>query len=118
MKYALLIYAAEKDWAERSKEEQGNIYNEYWAYTVELRKTGKMLSCTPLDPTPTATTIRVRDGKTVPTDGPFADTKEQLGGIYVIDAKDLDEAMAWASRIPDARCGSIEIRPLMNVPEM
>jgi hypothetical protein len=118
MKYALLIYAAEKDWAESSKEEQGRIYNEYWAYTVELKKSGKMLSCTPLDPTPTATTIRVRSGKTVSTDGPFADTKEQLGGIYVIDATDLNEAMAWAEKIPDARKGSIEIRPLMNVPEI
>jgi hypothetical protein len=118
MKYALLIYAAEKDWTERSKEEQGGIYNEYWGYTTELKKSGKMLSCEPLDPTSTATTIRVRDGKTVATDGPFADTKEQLGGIYVIDVKDLDEAMAWASKIPDARNGSIEIRPLMNVPEM
>lgn len=118
MKYALLIYAAEKDWAAKSKEEQSNIYNEYWAYTVELQKSGKMLSCAPLDPTSTATTIRVRNGKTVPTDGPFADTKEQLGGVYVIDVKDLNEAMAWAERIPDARGGSIEIRPLMNVPEM
>lgn len=118
MKYALLIYAAEKAWAERSKEEQGRIYNEYWNYTVELKNSGKMLSCEPLDPTPTATTIRVRDGKTIPTDGPFADTKEQLGGIYVIEVKDLNEAIAWASKIPDARTGSIEIRPLMNVPEM
>jgi hypothetical protein len=88
------------------------------AYTVELKRSGKMLGCEPLDPTSTATTIRVRNGKTVATDGPFADTKEQLGGIYVIDVKDLDEAMAWASKIPDARTGSIEIRPLMNVPEM
>src|SRR3984893_8727876 len=118
MKYALLIYAAEKDWAAKSKEEQGRIYNEYWAYSVELKKSGKMLSCEPLDPTSTATTIRVRNGKTVPTDGPFADTKEQLGGIYVVDVKDLDEAMAWASKIPDARGGSIEVRPLMKVPEL
>jgi hypothetical protein len=118
MKYALLIYAAEKDWAEKSQEEQKRIYDEYWAYTIELKKSGKMLSCEPLDPTSTATTIRVRNGKTVPTDGPFADTKEQLGGIYVVDVKDLNEAMAWAAKIPDARCGSIEIRPLMNVPEM
>jgi hypothetical protein len=118
MKYALLIYAAEKDWTGKSKEEQGKIYNEYWAYTMELKKTGKMLSCEPLDPTSTATTIRVRNGKTLPTDGPFADTKEQLGGIYVVDVKDLNEAMAWASKIPDARTGSIEIRPLMNIPEM
>ena len=118
MKYALLIYAAEKDWAEKSKEEQDGIYADYWNYTIELKKSGKMLSCEPLDPTSSATTIRVRDGKTIPTDGPFADTKEQLGGIYVIDVKDLNEAMAWASKIPDARTGSIEIRPLMNVPEM
>lgn len=118
MKYALLIYAAEKDWLAKSKEDQGRIYNEYWAYTQELSKTGKMLGCTPLDPTSTATTIRVREGKTLSTDGPFADTKEQLGGVYVIDAKDLNEAMAWASRIPDAREGCIEIRPLMNIPDM
>jgi len=118
MKYALLIYTAEKAWAEKSKEEQGRIYNAYMGYTVELQKSGKMLSCEPLDPTSTATTIRVRNGKTVSTDGPFADTKEQLGGIYVIDVKDLDEAMAWAAKIPDASEGSIEIRPLMNVPEM
>jgi hypothetical protein len=87
-------------------------------YTIELKNSGKMLSCEPLDPTSTATTIRVRDGKAIPTDGPFADTKEQLGGIYVIDVKDLNEAMTWASKIPDARTGSIEIRSLMNIPEM
>jgi len=118
MKYALLIYAAEKDFAAMPSEEQGRVYNEYMACTIEFKKSGKMLSCAPLDPTSTATTIRVRNGKTIPTDGPFADTKEQLGGIYVVDVKDLDEAMAWATRIPDARTGSIEIRPLMNVPEM
>ncbi len=118
MKYALLIYAAEKNWAEKSEEERGRIYAEYMNYTIELKKSGRMLSCEPLDPTSTATTIRVRDGKAMTTDGPFADTKEQLGGIYVVDVNDLNEAIAWASKIPDARTGSIEIRPLMNVPEM
>src|SRR5262245_10731815 len=118
MKYALLIYAAERDFAEKSQEDQGRIFNDYMTYTVELNKSGKMLSCEPLDPTSTATTIRVRNGKTVSSDGPFADTKEQLGGIYVVDVKDLNEAVTWASKIPDARTGSIEIRPLMNVPEM
>src|SRR5262245_5837391 len=118
MKYALLIYAAEGNWARMSKEEQGRVYSEYMTYSTELKKSGKMLSCEPLDPTSTATTIRVRNGKRTTTDGPFADTKEQLGGIYVIDVKDLNEAMAWAEKIPDARVGSIEIRPLMNVPEM
>ena len=118
MKYALLIYAAEKDFAAMTQEEQGRVYNEYMAYTIELQKSGKMLSCVPLDPSSTATTSRARNGKTVPTDGPFADTKEQLGGVYVIDVKDLNEAMTWAAKIPDAKVGSIEIRPLMNVPEM
>ncbi len=118
MKYALLIYAAEKEWTEKSREEQGLIFKEYASYSAELQASGKMLSCEPLDPTSTATTIRVRSGKTVTTDGPFADTKEQLGGIYVIDVEDLNEAMAWAAKIPDARTGSIEIRPLMNVSEM
>ena len=118
MKYALLIYAAENEWAKKSQQEQKQVYDEYWAYTMELQKSGKMRSCEPLDPTSTATTIRVRDGKVLPTDGPFADTKEQLGGVYVVDVKDLNEAIAWAARIPDARHGSIEIRPLMNIPEM
>ena len=118
MKYALLIYAADKDLAEKSDEERERLYNDYWTYSTELKNSGRMLSCEPLDPTSTATTVRVRQGKTIATDGPFADTKEQLGGIYVIDVKDLDEAMAWACKIPDARTGSIEIRPLMNLPEM
>jgi hypothetical protein len=115
MKYVLLIYAPEKEWAAMSKEEQGRVYNEYMSYTQELEKSGKMRGCEPLDPTSTATTVRVRNGKAVPTDGPFADTKEQLGGIYVVDVKDLNEAIAWAARIPDARTGSIEIRPVMDI---
>src|SRR5262249_22104715 len=118
MKYALLIYAAEREFAEKSQEEQGRIYNDYMGYTVELKKSGKMLSSDPFAPTSTATTILVRKGRTVPTDCPFADTKEQLGGIYIVDVKDLNEAIDWASKIPDARTGSIEIRPIMNVPEM
>jgi hypothetical protein len=117
MKYVLLIYGSEKAWAAMSKEEQGRIYNEYMTYSIELKNSGKMTGCEPLEPTSTATTVRVRDGKMVVTDGPFADTKEQLGGVYVVDVKDLDEAMAWAARIPDARVGSIEIRPVMNVPD-
>jgi hypothetical protein len=115
MKYVLLIYGAEKHWASLPKEEQVRIFNAYMTYTEELQKSGKMLACEPLDPTFTATTVRVRDGKTIPTDGPFADTKEQLGGLYVVDVKDLNEAMAWAAKIPDALTGSIEIRPVMDV---
>jgi len=115
MKYVLLIYAAEKDWTTLSQEEQGRIYNAYWAYTQELKSSGKMLACEPLQPTLTATTVRVRNGKMLSTDGPFAETKEQLGGLYVVDVKDLNEAMEWAARIPDAFTGSIEIRPVMDV---
>jgi hypothetical protein len=115
MKYVLLIYAAEKGWASLSKEEQERIYNGYGAYSEKLAQSGKMRGCEPLEPTSTATTIRVRNGKMVSTDGPFAETKEQLGGIYVIDVKDLNEAMEWAAGIPDALTGSIEIRPVMDV---
>lgn len=114
MKYALLIYEAEKIWASLSKEEQGQIFNEYGSLTQEFAKSGKMTGCEPLEPTSTATTVRVRNGKVATVDGPFAETKEQLGGIYVIDAKDLDEAIAWAAKIPGARTGSIEIRPVMK----
>src|SRR5262249_61906630 len=99
MKYALLIYAAEREFAEKSQEEQGRIYNDYMGYTVELKKSGKMLSCEPFDPTSTATTIRVRNGETVPTDGPFADTKEQLGGMYAVDVKELKEAIGCGCRV-------------------
>jgi hypothetical protein len=115
MKYMLLIYEAEKEWASLPKEEQGRIFNAYMTFTEELSKSGKMLGCEPLEPTSTATTIRVRNGKAVPMDGPFADTKEQLGGVYVVDVKDLNEAMAWAAKIPAASTGSIEIRPVMDV---
>jgi hypothetical protein len=115
MKYVLLIYAAEKDWSNLSKEEQTRIYNDYWKYTAELKNSGKMHGCEPLQPTLAATTVRVRNGKRLTTDGPFAETKEQLGGIYVVDVKDLNEAMDWAARIPDAFTGSIEIRPVMDV---
>jgi hypothetical protein len=114
MKYLLLIYEAEKVWAAMSKEEQGSIFNEYMTFTEDFAKSGKMSACEPLEPTSTATTLRVRNGKPTSVDGPFAETKEQLGGIYVIDVKDLDEAMAWAARIPAARTGSIEIRPVMK----
>jgi hypothetical protein len=115
MKYLLLIYEAEKAWASLSKEEQGRVFDGYMKFTEELSKSGKMLGCEPLEPTSTATTVRVRNGKAVPTDGPFADTKEQLGGVYVVDVQDLNEAMAWAAKIPAASTGSIEIRPVMDV---
>ena len=116
MKYMLLIYQDEKVWASQSKDEQEKVFGEYMAYTEELKKLGKLVAGDALEPTATATTVRVRSGKSVHKDGPFAETKEQLGGYYIIEAKDLDDALAWAAKIPDARSGSIEVRPVMNIP--
>jgi hypothetical protein len=116
MKYMLLIYQAEGVWASLSQEEQGRVFGEYMAFTNDLKTQGKLVAGDPLEPTSTATTVRVRNGKPVHTDGPFAETKEALGGYYIIDVKDLNEALAWAAKIPDARSGSIEVRPLMDMP--
>src|SRR5262249_31092204 len=115
MQYLLLIYDAEKIWADMPKEESGKMFAEYGAYTADIKKTGHLLAGDALQPTSTATTVRVRNGKTQTTDGPFAETKEQLGGYYLVEAKDLDEAIALAARIPSARIGSIEIRPIMRL---
>ncbi len=115
MRYMLLIYNAESDWHALSPEEQGKIYNEYMAYTEDIKTHGQHLAGDPLQPVATATTVRVRDGKTLTTDGPFAETKEQLGGYYMVDAKDLDEAIALAARIPGARHGSVEVRPVWEL---
>lgn len=115
MRYVLLIYGRESDWAAMSEEERGQVYQEYMAFTDSIRKSGHHLAGDPLDATPTATTVRVRNGKTVTTDGPFAETREQLGGYYVIRAKDLDEARAIAARVPSARTGSIEVRPIIEM---
>ena len=116
MRYMLMIYDAEIDWAALSQQDQGKMFAEYGAFTEGIKKSGHYLSGAPLQPTPTATTVRVRDGRTVTTDGPFAETREQLGGFYLVEAKDLDEAIAMAARIPSARMGSIEIRPVLEMP--
>jgi hypothetical protein len=84
----------------------------YAAFTTDIGKTGVMKSSEGLQPTSTATTVRVREGKTLTTDGPFAETREQLGGVWLFDCKDLDEAISWAAKIPQAQNGSVEIRPL------
>ncbi len=112
--YMLLIYDDERRWAEMSDAERGPIFQEYFALTKELQQVGAYVAGDPLQPTSTATTVRVRDGETLTTDGPFAETKEQLGGYYLIDAKDLNEAIQVASRIPSARFGSIEVRPVVD----
>jgi len=113
VQYLLLIYGAEGQWEARSEEEQQAMYQEYFALSNDLREQGKLLSANELQPTATATTVTVRNGETVVTDGPFAETKEALGGYYLIEADSLDEALEWAARIPTARDGSIEVRPVV-----
>jgi hypothetical protein len=115
MKYALLIYASEQDWASQSEEESQAQFQEYMAFTKDVVDRGIYQGGEALQPIATATTVRVREGETLTTDGPFAETKDQLGGFYLVDCKDLDEAIEVAARIPDVRRGSIEIRPVMEV---
>ena len=115
MRYALLIYASEQDWASQSEEQAQAQAQDCMAFTKDIVDRGIMRSGEALQPTATATTVRVRNGETLSTDGPFAETKEQLGGFYVVEAKDLDEAIEIAVRIPDVRGGSIEVRPIMEM---
>ena len=116
MRYLCLIDENEKNWEQMPKDQADAIMGEYFAFTDGIRKSGHFLAGEALHPTHTATTIRVRNGKISTTDGPFAETKEQLGGFYMIEAKDLNEAIQVASRIPSARFGQIEIRPVVEFP--
>ena len=113
MKYMLLIYQDEKAHAQWSEAQLKQEYDEYMTFGQENEKLGLKTDGEALHPTSAATTVRVRDGKTLTTDGPFAETHEHLGGYYLVDAKDLDEAIAIAARIPGVRHGSIEIRPVV-----
>ena len=115
MEYMLLIYGSEADGKKMSAAEQGEIFQGYMTFTQDLTKSGKNKGGAPLEQSTTATTVRVRNGKTVVTDGPFAETKEQLGGYYIVEAKDLDEAISIAARIPGAKHGSIEVRPIRKI---
>jgi hypothetical protein len=114
MKYLCLIYDDEKSFATMTKDQMDTMLKEYGAFTESIKNSGQHLGSNPLQPTNTATTVRVRQDKISTTDGPFAETKEQLGGYYLIEAKDLNEAIQVASRIPSARVGSIEVRPIMT----
>ena len=114
MKYLCLIYDEEKTMAAMSKAEGDAFMGEYFAFTEGIRKSGQYLGGEALQPVQTATTVRVRNGKLSTTDGPFAETKEQLGGFYFIEARDLNDAIQVASRIPSARTGSIEVRPIIE----
>ncbi len=115
MQYMLLIYGNEAEQAGRAQEESKRIYGEYGEFTKAIVASGHFKAGDALQPTSTATTVRVRDGKQLVTDGPFAETREQLGGYYLVEAKDLDEARAIAARIPGARFGSIEVRPVQKM---
>jgi hypothetical protein len=117
MQYVLLIYANESETQARSAEEKGKIFSEYMQFSATTRKSGHFKGGEPLEPVSTATTVRVREGKVLKTDGPFAETREQLAGFYLVEAKDLDEAVGLAARIPDVRNGSIEVRPVMKMPQ-
>jgi hypothetical protein len=114
MKYMLLIYEAEQAWEKLSEDERQQVYGEYRQLIGELQAAGQYVSGSQLHPTSAATSVRVRDGKGVLTDGPFAETREQLGGYILIEAKNLDEATAIAARVPSASMGTIEVRPLVE----
>ena len=113
MKYLCLIYDDESKWGTMPKQEADAMMGEYYAFTEGIKKSGHYVGGEALQPTRTATTVRVRNGKIGTTDGPFAETKEQLGGYYLIEARDLNDAIQVAARIPSARIGAIEVRPIM-----
>jgi hypothetical protein len=113
MKYLLLIYTDEQVWTDEQRE---HCYEESTQLACDLAATGKFVSANPLQPVATATSVRVREGKRLVTDGPFAETREQLGGYFLIDATDLDDAISIAARIPGARKGTVEIRPVLEIP--
>jgi len=116
MKYLLLIYSNEESWAAISEAEQGQIFGEYMAFSSAIMKSGHYIGGEALQPVATATTVRLKNGKPMTTDGPFAETKEQLGGYYLVEVKDLDEAIGLAARIPTHGMGSVEVRPIMPTP--
>lgn len=113
MKYLCLIYEDEKLYATMSEADTAALMGSYDAFTKDIMKSGHMVAGEALQPVSTATTVRVRKGKVSTTDGPFAETKEQLGGYYLIEARDLNEAVQIASRIPGAASGCVEVRPIM-----
>jgi len=113
MEYLLLIYDREADFAKMSESDLAAMLQDYGRFTQSIQQSGNHRAGKQLQPVSTASTVRVRDGKRQVTDGPFAETREQLGGFYLIEAKDLDEALTIAEQVPSARVGSIEVRPLV-----
>ena len=114
MRYLCLIYDEEKKLSTMPKAESDQFMGEYFAFTEGIKQSGHYLGGEALQPVQTATTVKVRNGKVSTTDGPFAETKEQLGGYYLINARDLNDAIQVASRIPSARIGTVEVRPIME----
>jgi len=113
MQYLLMIYLNEAEFGKMDAAARKNVTAEYGAFTQSIIQSGHFKAGDGLQPTSTATTVRVREGKTLTTDGPFAETREQLAGYYLVEAKDLDTALAIAARIPGAKIGSVEVRPVM-----
>jgi hypothetical protein len=112
VKYLLLMYGAERTWDNMSKEQMAEIYAAHRVYGEEMRKADVLRGGAELRPTSTATTVRFADGRRSTIDGPFAETKEQLGGYYIIEVDDVDQAIAWAEKMPAMTDGAVEIRPL------
>ena len=118
MKFALLLNGAEGEWDALGEDGQAAAMGDYFSVTEAMKDAGVYLGGEALTPAATATTLRIRDGKRMVTDGPFIESKELLGGFYLIDCASVDEALDWAARLPDAKIGSIEIRPLLDVDEL
>jgi hypothetical protein len=116
MQYMLLIYDQESTWDGMSEDERNGMMQEYFQFTEDLRKAGKHVAGDALQPLSTAKSVRVREGSAETTDGPFAETKEALGGYYLIDVDSEEEALEWAAKIPSARIGTIEVRPVVVFP--
>ncbi len=116
MRYLLLLYNAPGAGPSSDSPEAAAEMQEWFAYTQKLADSGALLGGEPLHPVESATTVRIRDGETLHTDGPFAETKETLGGFYMIDVETLDEALDWAAKIPNVGYGSVEVRPIMEMP--
>ena len=114
MKFLLLLYGDETQWFDASPEDMQQSTSAYEALGRELVEAGALVSGEGLEATGTAKTLRVRDGEAIATDGPFAETREQLGGFYVLECKDMDEAMGWAAKMPAVTDGSVEVRPVMD----
>ncbi len=116
MQYMFLIYSADDTGPQPGTPEWGALMTGYKEFNDEVSATGVLVAGQPLQGIETASTVRVRSGKTETTDGPFAETREVLGGYYLLDCKDLDEALAWAAKIPSSAFGSIEVRPILEIP--